>query len=740
MPEDLAREIDIFETQIALRKQGKLDEKIFAEQRLRRGVYGQRYDNGQRHDGIRTQTIDFPSGTLTKGPETMFDAPGMMRIKIPAGVFSPEQMEALADVAEEYSVGVLHITTRQDIQMHYIHIDDTPDLMRRIAAVDVTTREACGNSVRNVTACPYSGICRDEVFDVTPYARACATFLLGHPDVQDFGRKFKIAFSGCSQHACGLVKLHDLGAVAVEKQINGETKRGFDLYVGGGLGAVPHEAKLLAQFLPPEELLPTAQAVARVFARLGERKNRARARVKFLVAKLGIDEFKRLVAEERKNLPHDPRWTGYLADLDQYREEPPNQAKPLSSGPRPDGFEAWRATNVYRQRQEGYAAVAVTLPLGDLSSWQMRSLAGLSRKYSGGAVRATVDQNLLFRWVSEADVVEFYRELEAIGLSAPGAGTIVDITACPGTDSCKLGISSSRGLARELRERLAEQNAHLDEAIGGLHIKISGCFNSCGQHHVADIGFYGVSRNIQGFAVPHFQVILGGKWRDNAGAYGLAVAAVPSKSIPEALMRITGRYTAEREKGESFQDFVARIGKREFKTLLSDLTKVPSHDEDPTFYSDWGDPREYTSGDRTKGECAGQLVSLVDFSLSDAEREVFEAQILFDEEDLDQADAMAYQAMLSAAKALVKTQFLDLPGDPEAIVREFKKRFCDTQLFFDRFAKGKFANYLLQRHDRGNGHDTPESVRRLIEEAQLFIEGAHACQRRMQETLAEAPV
>ena len=240
MPPDLAREIDIFETQIELRKQGKIEERVFAETRLRRGVYGQRYDNGQRHDGSRTQKLKLPSGGLTKGPETVWDAPGMMRIKIPFGGVNPEQMEILADLSEEYSDGVSHVTTRQDIQYHFVHIDDTPSLMRRLAAVGITTREACGNSVRNVTACPIAGVCKDELFDVTPYAKACSRFLLGHPDVQDFGRKFKIAFSGCKEQACGLTSMHDMGAIAKKKIVNGEERRGFEFYVGGGLGAVPH--------------------------------------------------------------------------------------------------------------------------------------------------------------------------------------------------------------------------------------------------------------------------------------------------------------------------------------------------------------------------------------------------------------------------------------------------------------------------------------------------------------------
>ena len=272
--EDWAREIDSFEAQIALRKAGKIDEKVFAETRLRRGAYGQRYDNGQRHDGTKTQKI--PYRALTKGPETYFDAPGMLRIKIPFGAMNPAQMRVLADLAEEYSDGICHVTTRQDIQLHFIHIA-TPRDLRRWPPSGVTTREACGNSVRNVTACPLAGVCHTEKFDVSPYAKAVAFYMLGHPDTMDFGRKFKIAFSGCRHEACALVSIHDLGGIAVTREIDGKTVRGFEIYVGGGLGAVPHNAKLLADFVTEDELLPMARAVGRVFGRLGEKKNRNKA-------------------------------------------------------------------------------------------------------------------------------------------------------------------------------------------------------------------------------------------------------------------------------------------------------------------------------------------------------------------------------------------------------------------------------------------------------------------------------
>ncbi|HEU4343538.1 MAG TPA: nitrite/sulfite reductase [Candidatus Binatia bacterium] len=740
MPVELAREIDIFEQQMELRKQGKIDEKVFAETRLRRGIYGQRYDNGQRHDGRRIQKLKLPADTI-KGPDTLWDAPGMMRIKIPFGGVTPEQLEVLADLSEEYADGVTHITTRQDVQFHFVHIDDTPSLMRRLAAVGITSREACGNVVRNVTACPLAGICRDQAFDVTPYAKACSKFLMGHPDTQDFGRKFKIAFSGCQQHPCGLVTMHDMGAIAKTKVSDGQEQRGFEFYVGGGLGSVPYKAKLFDEFLPEEELLPMAQAISRVFARLGEKRNRARARIKFLLANLGLDEFRKLVLEERQKLSPDSRWTAHLASVNEQTETPLKPGVSLNGSERPEGFDAWYATNVYKQSQPGYVAATVTLPLGDASADQLRALADIARRFVKDTLRTTVEQNILFRWVSEADLPEFYRAIRAIGLGAADAATIVDVTACPGTDTCKLGIASSRGLARELRYRLGEKSLELDQAVKNLRVKVSGCFNSCGQHHIADIGFYGINRNVKGFQVPHFQVILGGKFHNNAGEYGVAIGAVPSKRVPEAVLSITEYYVRRRQKEESFQDFVRRIGKKEIKELLEDLTKIPAHELDPSYYTDWGDPREFTLSDMGVGECAGEVVSQAEFTLAASERELFEAHLLLDRDRPQDAVKTAYASMVRAAQGLVKAQNPGISEDENQIVTEFTSRFYDTRLFWDRYAGGKFAEYLFKAKEFvSGGRDVdPDRAVQLLQEAQLFIDAAHDCHNKVRSAV-ERPV
>ncbi len=733
MPPRLAEELDQFETEIDLKKQGKIDDRVFAETRLRRGAYGQRYDNGRRHDGRKPQRLEYPSGAMTKGPETVWDAPGMLRIKIPYGGLNARQLEVLGEMAEEYSDGIAHVTTRQCIQLHFIHIDDTPTIMRRLAAVGITTREACGNSVRNVTACPFSGICSEEAFDVTPYAHALAYHLLGHPDCQNFGRKFKPAFSGCKDQPCGLVKMHDVGYIATTRKIGGEEKRGFEMYVGGGLGAVPRQAKLLSDFVSEEEILPLTQAVARVFGRLGEKKNRGKARIKFLVDKLGIEEFRRLVKEERAVMEPEESWTAYLKDLHGRAEQPLREAGEVLSVSNDSDFSKWRETNLYHQKQAGYLAVILSLPLGDITADQLRSLADIARKYTRETVRSTVEQNIILRWISQADTAAVYEDLKAAELSTSGAGTIVDVTSCPGTDTCKLGISSSRGLAARLRDQLIEKSAQMDRSVKDLVIKVSGCFNSCGGHHVADLGFYGVSRSINKRSVPHFQVVLGGQWSQNAGAYGLPMGAIPSKRIPETVDRLTEAYLEKQRKGESFQNFVARLGKAEIKSMIQDLTAVPPYEEDRFYYSDWGDPREFTKDDIGIGECAGEVVTAFTFDMTSAERMLFEAQLKLEKNLFQEAADQAFEAMVTATKGLLRLKLPNVGRDIPAVVRQFRAEFFDTEVFFDPFAKGKFGQYFLDAAVNRNRPQDRDSAHRQIEEASLFVEACHSCRGRMSE-------
>ncbi len=739
VPEQLGQEVDQFETEIGLRKQGKIEEKVFAETRLRRGAYGQRYDNGQRYDGTESRKLPF-ADKPTKGPGTVWDAPGMLRIKVPFGGLNPRQLEVMAELAEEYSDGIAHVTTRQDFQLHFIHIENTPTIMRRLAAVGITTREACGNAVRNVTACPLAGVCHDEPFDVTPYSKALAWFLMGHPDTMEFGRKFKPAFSGCAQHACGLVQMHDIGYTAlVRPGADGKLQRGFKIVVGGGLGPVPRQARILTEFAPVEEMLPLTQAVCRVFGKHGEKKNRNGARIKFLVDKWGIEKFREEVFATRKELREDPRWLGMLQDIEKEEEGPLHPPGQLPAFGGNDRLYEWVKGNVRDQRQAGYVTAAINLPLGDITADQLRSLADIVAKYTRGTIRTTVEQNFLIRWISKTDVPALFADLDRVELAAPGATSIVDVTSCPGTDTCKLGISSSRGLGGELRNQLVAKSYQLDEAVKGLHIKVSGCFNSCGGHYVSDLGFYGVSRTINGYKVPHFQVLLGGEWEHNAGSYGLPIIAIPSKRVPAAVDFVTEFYVKNRLKDERFHAFVKRVGKGPVRALLEPLNQnFPTHEADPGFYSDWGDPRQYSIGDIGIGECAGEVVSRYQFEMTAAERLVFEAGQHLDQDRLQAAGETAYAAFLRAAKALVQIQFDDVSNDPDEIVAEFKERFFDTQVFFDPFVGPKFANDFFAAHAVRGEKFTADTTHHRIAEAQLFIEAVHNCYNKLRSAPAPA--
>lgn len=695
-------EIDDYELELKRHLSGQVSEKVFLEYRLRRGVYG------QRQPGVQ-----------------------MLRIKIPLGRLTTEQMTTVADLSEEYSDGIAHVTTRQDFQLHFVNILHTPQMFRRLADVGITTREACGNVIRNVTCCPDAGVCPGEVFDVSPYAVALTRFMLRHPDAQSFGRKFKIAFSGCTGNDCGLARIHDIGAIARQRTENANTMRGFEFYVGGGLGAVPHQARLFDEFLPAEELLPITQAIARVFARLGEKKSRARARMKFLVAHMGIERFRDAVREERTRLPDDPRRHALMRDIESYQEQPLKEgsALDLESADLTDEFRRWYGANVRSQRQEGYSTVTVFLPLGDLTADQLRGLARVSRRYVKDTIRATVEQNFLLRWVGNGDLPELHRDLQALQLALPIGGTIGDVTACPGTDTCKLGIASSRGLAGTLHRSFLKQalSAGCGGANGGsglrddVRIKISGCFNSCGQHHVANIGFFGSSKRKGGRVAPVFQVILGGATRNNADSYGLVVAKVAAHGAPEAVRRLTTLYDREKRPQESFNECMARLGKARVRQELASLGEIADADE---FYRDNRQPWEYVKK-VAAGECAGELVPQAEFMLDDAERLIFDASLHLEAKRNREAARVSFEAMKAAANGLLSTDGLLLSDNYDPVV-EFRRRYLETGNFFPGC-----ADYFFKAAGEPDAELTHERSRQRVEEANLFVEEAHVAYSRM---------
>ncbi|MBI3996989.1 MAG: nitrite/sulfite reductase [Candidatus Omnitrophica bacterium] len=524
----------------------------------------------------------------------------MMRIKIPAGKLNAEQLECLADLAEQYSKSIGHITTRQDMQLYWIPTKEAPKAIIRAAAVGLTTREACGNSVRNVTACYLAGVSPTELFDVTQHAEAVMRHFLRNPCSQKLPRKFKIAFEGCpTDHA--KTAIHDIGAVAAVKEEGGTRILGFKIYVGGGLGAAPMQAILLEPFTPATELLRTCEAAVRVHDRLGDRKNKATARIKFVVKRLGPDAFRKEVFEERAKLPQYPYPEMHVTETN---EQPPKPVDIKPATPVNTTYARWMLTNVTGQKQAGYSTVIIRLQLGDISSSQMRALAKIIRRYCGGIVRTMITQNLALRWIRTEHLAPLFNELHAVGLAEPEAERLYDVTSCPGAETCQLGISASRGLARALEARLKASGLG-GEDLDRLHIKVSGCPNSCGQHHIADIGFFGGAKKVNDHLTPHFQLMLGGLAEEGKAEFGQPILKLPARRIPDAVIRILERYRQDRQSvQEPFKIFARRVGIDYWKRTLEEFTTLPAYETSPEAYRDWGAEEEFSLGGMGPGECA----------------------------------------------------------------------------------------------------------------------------------------
>ena len=510
-------------------KSGELGDEEWRRFRLQNGVYGIRFQKDIQ----------------------------MIRLRVPYGEVTSNQLRALSDIAEIFSTGIGHITTRQDIQFHWIALESVPEVLRRLGEAGLTTREACGNSVRNVTACPLAGVCPKELFDVTPYAAHISRYLLRHPITQSLPRKFKIAFAGCGDD-CILGAINDVGALATVKSLNGRQVKGFRIYVGGGLGSPPRAAHLLEEFTPAEDLDLTCEALIRVFDRTGNRDNIFRARMKFIIDRLGIKEFRRLIFKERQVLqatkPGDPTT---IVEEEQVEHRSLGIAKDVEGD---EEFKKWFATNIKPQKQKGFAAAYVTLPGGDLTARQFRVVADIAERYADGRVRTTITQNLVLRWVDQADVGDLYADLKKVDLVSPGAETICDVVGCPGADTCNLGVTRSHRLAMKLSEILLEQgDLVLSGDLEGVSIKVSGCPNACGQHHVSTIGMFGSAQRVDGRMVPYYQLLMGGRVSDGTVRFAEPVMRIPARKVPEAVLKIIGLYREQRQGGETFLSWVERL-------------------------------------------------------------------------------------------------------------------------------------------------------------------------------------
>ena len=636
----VAKDIIDLEQKIFAFKNNNIDEEKFRSLRLARGVYG------QRQQGVQ-----------------------MVRIKIPYGKFSSKQLLRISDVADRYSNGNLHITTRQDIQIHHVDLEKTPQLWAELEKDDITLREACGNTVRNVTASPFAGIDPDEPFDVSPYAQAFFSYFLRNPICQDMGRKIKIAFSSSNKdHAYTFV--HDIGFIPKIK----DQQHGFKVVVGGGIGSQPRLADCLYDFLPADRIIPVSEAILRFFDRFGERNRRNKARLKFLIKELGFDAFVEKVQQmerETSTVSYPIQYIEHkIADTTRY---------PITSNTAKESFERWKNANVFPQKQKNLVAVGLCIQTGDLPTQTARKLAGVIDTFCGEDARFTVNQGILLRSIQIENLEALYEALVNINLDRIGFDRINDIVACPGTDTCNLGIASSMGLAKELQHVLEHEFQQLIDHHK-ISIKISGCMNACGQHTIADIGFQGMTLKSNGKIAPATQILLGGGAVGNAdGHFADKVLKVPSKRTPDVLRWLLIDFENHyRRAGESFMAYFQRVGSDYFYQNLKHFSEVDNlHPED---FIDWGNEQLYEKAIGV-GECAGVTIDLVQTLLFDAEEFLENAESALADGQVSNAVYFGYSTLIRGAKAILTTVQARI-NSHHSIIVAFGEHFpsCETDL------------------------------------------------------------
>ena len=688
-------EKDIIELdkKIRLFREGKMDEEKFRSLRLARGVYG------QRQQGVQ-----------------------MVRIKLPYGKMTLAQWSRISDVSDEYSTGNLHLTTRQDIQIHFVSLDRTPEMWAELEKDDVTIREACGNTVRNITASDAAGIDPDEPFDVTPYAHAMFEYFLRKPVNQEMGRKFKIAFSS-SEKDTALVFMHDLGAIPRIKVIDGKEVRGFKVVVGGGLGAQPFLATTTHEFLEEDLLIPYLESVLRVFDRYGERNSRHKARIKFLISKIGIDAFNELVAQEQLALTHERYKVDVSGEWSVVSKGTTNGNGQLSTNNSPFTidpfrFQVWKNTNVFKQKQEGYYAVYVRVPNGNIGSHTSRRLIFKLKDVIADDVRVTINQGLQLRFIKPEHLEYVYSVLDEEGFAAAGFGSVADVTSCPGTDTCNLGISNSTSTALALSEVIEEE---YPEFLYNkeITIKISGCMNSCGQHGMASIGFHGSSLKAKGQILPALQVLIGGGVLGGGeGRIADKVLKVPSKRGPDVIRAILNDYKTNAINDETFLNYSKRNGERYYYDLLKPLASLETLQAED--YIDWGQQEKFATAIGV-GECAGVMIDLVATLILEAEEKIAAAEECLANNKWADGIYNAYAAQIHTAKALLLQQGIQC-NTQHGILKDFDTYFSEKGLY----PGGNFKATVMRMNDvppsEGFANEYLQQGKEFIEFAKVFRE------------------
>lgn len=659
-------------------KSGQIDEERFKLYRLTRGVYG------QRQTGVH-----------------------MFRTKIPFGKLTTAQLVRLADVSEKYTNGNLHLTTRQNIQMHYVKLDDSPAIWTELAEVGVTAREACGNTVRNLTASAIAGIDPDELFDVSPYVQAVYEYFLRNPICQEMGRKIKPAFSS-SDRDSAYTYFHDFGFIPRIKKEEGKEVRGFKLVVGGGLGAQSIIAQTAFEFIHEDEIIPFMEAAIRVFDRYGEREKRFKARMKFLIKKLGLDQWKALVETEKLAIKNQivkiDRET-VVTEIPERREWDKVKVEDNQK------YENWLMTNVFEQKQKGYYSASLRIPLGDIHAEKARQLAKIIKTYAADDLRLTVNQGISLRYIVPSALPHLYNALNAIGFAEPGFDTIADITACPGTDTCNLAVTNSTGLATKLEAVITEEYGHL---VGNSEIKIkmSGCMNACGQHMAAQIGFHGSSIKKKELVIPAMQIVLGGGVDQNGnGAIAEKVIKLPTKRIPDATRLILDDYENNSAEGEYFNDYYIGKGKRYFYDLLKPLAEIETLSAADFF--DWGQDHNYVQAIGV-GECAGVIFDVVGTIIRDAEEKISLAGEAFKKGDWADSIYHSYSSLIVGAKALLLSKDIKC-NTHKGIIADFEEHYVATNIVK---LEERFEDLVLQINQN---KPSEAFANRYHEQAQSFF-------------------
>jgi sulfite reductase beta subunit-like hemoprotein len=646
LPTYVQDELTWYEEQIIKYRSGELDETKMQKVRLHFGTYA------QRQEGVQ-----------------------MQRIKIPGGYLTADQLERIADASDKFGSGFIHFTTREDAQIYYVKLEETPTLLRFLGEGGITTREACGNTVRNITACYRAGTSSTEAFDVRPYAEALFRYLVRNKFNQNLGRKFKITFEGCSEDHSAL-RIHDIGFWAVTQTRKGKLRHGFRVYLGGGLGAAPQLAHLYTDFLPAEEIFNLAASILCLFDRYGERKARMKARMKFLVQSLGWETFVSALNEERERV--GPIHSLNLFDEHKEGAEFSHRVRELRViDPRTKeaDFESWARDAVIDHKLKGYRGVHVRLKLGDITSTRARHLAKIVREFSSGELRTSIGQNVFLPWIHEDRLFDLYRSLKQLEIGEKGVGTVVDVTTCPGSDTCRLGIASAKGLGTAISESFDNGLAQYRELARNLTIKISGCPNGCAQHTVANIGFHAAALSHDGHTVPAYLISLGGQTDPRTAQIAQLVGKFPAKNCTQVIKSLLSLYRDERHADEEFNEFVARVGEKRIQELLEPWRQVPGFADDSGFYDDYGHENErFAVRQGVKGECAGSTVAESVPNIESSLELLAQADAFFYHHEYEHAMLVAYEAAASAARVPLYRRLVD-PFTGDEALWEFENLF-----------------------------------------------------------------